>query len=447
MLSLLLLAFLLASLLALALYKPVMAFLVSPIIFIFYKIQYTVLGIPFTVLETYVWFLMLGLVVSFFRHGEVRVAVGDYAMAARRHWFHPLWIAGSLLVASTVALMVTPRELLFETGLVEAPVETFDTFRAALGIWKGWMIPAFLWTLMAGYYLRSELHKELLLHFYTLSAAVVTLLSFIWLYGLELPGTLDGRFGGLFVSANYFVFFVAPAFVYQVVHLVNHVITTKKRKMDYYPYAIAIILGMGLLLARSYASWIAIAIIFLGAAFALLPKKWKGGVVSLIVAGLLVVGFFEFQSDKGQAFIETVERSSTSVRLEVYQISTTLAMENPWFGIGLGTYEPTYKIEAHRILTKPPFEWVMLHPHNLVLSMWLYLGIFGLLWILYVFAVWLYSFLVDRSYDLTLPFLYVLIHGVVDTPFWKPDAILIFFLCLMVALPNFSSLKSTAKAA
>jgi O-antigen ligase len=267
----------------------------------------------------------------------------------------------------------------------------------------------------------------------------------MWTYGFGNPGTLDGRFGGLFVSAKYLVFFIAPAFVYQSVLLVQELMGKKWRDIPMYTYTIAVVLGLGIMLARSYASWIVLAIIFLGVAVALLPKKIKIGAVMAVVVWVAFLGYYEFQTDKGVAFLETTERSSTSVRLEVYEISKALIVEHPIMGIGMGQYEFAYKMNAFRMLGKIPYEWVMLHPHNLFLSMWLSLGLLGALWLLYVVFVWLYGFLISKSYAFSLPFLYILLHGIVDTPFWKPDLVMIFMLCLVIALPTVSILPLKGK--
>jgi hypothetical protein len=46
-------------------------------------------------------------------------------------------------------------------------------------------------------------------------------------------------------------------------------------------------------------------------------------------------------------------------------------------GIGLGHYAEAYKEAAPVVLGKPPMEWVMIHPHNVVLAFWLNMGLLG----------------------------------------------------------------------
>jgi len=86
----------------------------------------------------------------------------------------------------------------------------------------------------------------------------------------------------------------------------------------------------------------------------------------------------------------------------------------------------------------------MLHPHNLYLAMWLNLGIVGLVSFIYIIAATVSRFFVgfkgvlDEKLFGTLKLrlilfamlLIVLIHGLFDTPFFKNDLALLFWVII-----------------
>lgn len=411
------------------------AFFSLPLFFIAYKIKITTFGIPWNVLEIFIDGLFLfWLMEMFFAKRKDLIVFFKKEMTPKS----PIVLWGLFVLVALLGLFTIPKQIVFQTGIPTSPLETFDSMKTALGIIKTWLLPAWFFIILARFYLQTLADGRKIMLSYVLGAFFVAALSLAWKYVLAFPDTIDDRLGGIFVSANYLVFFVTPALIYTGVYILE-----AYRALDWYAFrekqvqlfcVIFPILLIAFLLGKSYGSWIAVFLCFL--LYALWNFTWKQKLISALLLVLLVGGLLstEFGSKKFMTFFETKDQSSTSTRLEVYKISTELLKNNWLTGIGVGQYEAQYKVNAVRILGKTPYEWVMLHPHNIYLSVWLSVGILGFL--LFLIMIWdsVLTFLRSRDWLLFLPFLYLLLHGFVDTPFWKMDMILIFVMLYVVMI-------------
>lgn len=340
-------------------------------------------------------------------------------------------------VAGLITWIAVPSEVVFNTGIKEHLYETYETRRIWLGIMKGWFVPMLLYGLMLHNALKSRRERDEFLAWSVVGACVLAVACLVSRYALGLPDTLDGRLGGMYVSANYLVFLVAPAFVWALYQAMRWWAgKSDAPRWHLWLAAVAVpLLGLVLVLARSYASWLVLAGIGLFLICRWL-RGWKLGAVLLLVvalgAGLMMT---ETGSEKLRGFFTVDQQSSTSVRVEVYEISMALLKQHWLVGIGPGQYESQYITNAHDILGKTPYEWVMLHPHNLYLSVWLSAGLLGLLAFLGMLVQSARGAWRERSLVALLPLAYLLLHGIVDTPFWKLDSMLLFVLLVACCVP------------
>jgi O-antigen ligase len=173
---------------------------------------------------------------------------------------------------------------------------------------------------------------------------------------------------------------------------------------------------------------------------------WKTVAVFFTVAAFLLVSVFVIDPSKLSAVFQFGMRNSSSVRVEVYTIAVNLIRENWLTGIGPGQFPAYYQFESVRILGHVPYEWNMLHPHNLYLAFWLNLGLAGIVSLIWL--VWL-MFMECLKYMRAFAFgaikevpkikiigftlmLAILVHGFLDTPFFKNDLALLFWLIAAV---------------
>jgi O-antigen ligase len=257
--------------------------------------------------------------------------------------------------------------------------------------------------------------------------------------------TVDARASGPFESANYLALYLAPVLLAGGALTVKF-FREKNRNLAGVFLGMTIVMAIALWGTQSYASFIALG---LGAATYLLlhpaisrqHKLWGLGFAATLVAVLLVT---QQGTQKFEQFLDFEGRTSSSVRMEVYEVSLNLIKEAPILGVGLGQFEVQYMLAAPEVLERAPLEWVMLHPHNEVLAFWLNTGLLGL------FAMsWLVTLafikILHREAPHLPPFLQrfwnrfrhgpstqlqliglsmlvvILAHGLFDTPFFKND--------------------------
>lgn len=235
-----------------------------------------------------------------------------------------------------------------------------------------------------------------------------------------------GRLRGIYDVSNSLALVVAPAFVLSLVMAL-----TENKKVFWF---ISIILGIVLLATQSLAGLFSAAISSVLAFSLLRPKKFLPVfvIVFMILAGL----FWQINSGKLGYLLNT--SSSWEARKQIWEVSVSLVGKHPFFGTGLGTFEPAYQSEMKNILdsggkigsTDKPLEWVVRDPHNIFLSFWLNTGLLGLLSMTTLIVI---GFRKSSSLAVALAFASLLIFGLADVPYWKNDLALIWWVFLLLS--------------
>lgn len=448
-----------------ALFRLELAVIGLSAFFPLYLLKGTVAGVPVTLIEALILVTAFVYLLRWLKEGilprgrfaSLFLTVKE-SLAPRESFIHRykyLLLGVALLVgAAFLSLMVTQKELILIDGQI------FPGMRTALGILKGWILVPVIYLFLLLGTLRSSRQCLDVLNTYTISAVV---LGLIGLYQVITQNyiTPDGRASGLFESANYLALYIAPALLYLLIRL-RELVRAKafKTTPSSFIFVGSIVLFLALLGTKSYAAMLAVAvacIFYFGleywrkkgkAATASRNFPWKFvlGIVGLAVVTLVVI--FLIDPLKWQAMFQFAERNSSSVRIEVYTIAWGLIADNWLLGIGMGQFPALYQIEAVNILGHVPFEWNMLHPHNLFLAMWLNFGLLGLAAFTFVLAVCLQKawthFQTFAAEEITgigkirvIAFsllLVIFVHGFFDTPFFKNDLSLLFWMIVAVLM-------------
>ena len=132
------------------------------------------------------------------------------------------------------------------------------------------------------------------------------------------------------------------------------------------------------------------------------------------------------------------------MRLEIYEVAAGLISERPLVGVGPGLFQAYYQTEGPEILERAPMEWNIPHPHNVFFAFWLGAGLLGFLAFLVL--------LVLAHVRLTYPVIAlwgILIHGFFDTPFWKNDLAMVFWVVIgaILILQTYGSSSSKKREA
>lgn len=393
--------------------------LISPLLYTTYLLRFQIAGVPFSILEIFTYFLFGLWILELIR--DRKIIKWDRKTA----WY---WYAAFFVFAGgTLGVLMSPDFLAIPSG------ELFNAKRVSLGVWKGWVLAPILYFAVLTQVLKTKSDVQKILTVFVYSAALVSLTA----YGFGLFGTgvtIDFRLRGFYESANYLALYLVPAILISI-YLMLQRQNKKPTKWDYIDLSALVVMVYSLFFTKSYAGIIGLfGSIGLFSVYFLIknPKQRKkiiGGIVVLFFTFVVVV-ISQINTSKFKQFLDWENRSSTSVRLEIYKTSIDLIKEKPLIGHGPGLFQPNYQIQAPVTLGHAPLEWNMPHPHNIFLGFWINTGLIGLLAFLLILV------LAHQSFTFPLIALWgILIHGLFDMPFWKNDLAMIFWLliaCILV---------------
>ncbi len=381
---------------------------ISPFLFPFYLFRFKLIGIPFTVLELFSYVLFFLYLLS--RRLKLNKTLNKY-----------LFSIFLFLIAAIIGVVVAPDNIVLPLGV------NLDSKRLALGVFKGWVFVPVLYFFVFSQVLSTKKDIDNILRNFTYSAAFVSLISyFLGIFGNGI--TYDFRLNGLFESANYLSLFLVPALL-----LCMYFVLQRKKPFSRYYYldlASLVIMVHALLFTKSYAAIlgvfgaIGISILYFILFKAKNRRKYIIAFSSLVLTFILII-LSQLNSPKFKQFLDFENRSSTSVRLEIYQTSIALIKKEPITGVGLGLFQARYQNNIKQVLGRFPMEWNMPHPHNIFLAFWINTGIIGL----FAFLSLLFLSHKKITYPL-IPLWGILIHGMFDVPFWKNDLAMIFWLII-----------------
>jgi O-antigen ligase len=386
---------------------------ISPFFFPLYLLRFDVYGIPFTALEGFAYLLF-----ALWLLGLITRCVGF-------SWDKPLryyWLAVFVLfLGATMGVLNAPHYINLPSS------EVLDAQRVALGVWKGWIVAPMLYFAVLTQTIKSNLDLKKLLRLFVYSSALVALSS----YGFGLFGdgiTYDFRLSGFFESANYLSLYLVPPLLISVCFMFQRI--GSPRLKDYLDLSSLVIMAHALFFTKSYAAIIGVFGALILYIFYLITKSRvrKRSIVAGLIAIIITFGVVvltQINTPKFQQFLDWENRSSTSVRLEIYEIAWGLIDENSLIGVGPGLFQANYQTKGPDILGHAPMEWNIPHPHNIFFAFWLNAGLLGLLALLMIIVFADFRF----TYPL-IAFWGLLIHGIFDTPFWKNDLSMIFWLVL-----------------
>lgn len=302
-------------------------------------------------------------------------------------------------------------------------------YLAGLGIIKSWFLVPFSFSLMAVSTLGRSKLKNVLGSLY-ISAFLVALISLVYyLLGVT---TYDARLEAFFNSPNYLAMYLSPAVI-----IAAYLIVEDKRKKTILRsiYISLTIILLALFFTYSYAAWVSVGISLLF--FIVISKKPSRGYLVAFLFGLLLVLFFQRNSEKFISLLSFNDRSSLASRVLIWRSAGKMIGNNWLFGIGPGNFQADYL--QYQKYYPPYLEWAVPHPHSLYLAFWLYSGILGLagfLSLVYLAVARLWANKKKEMLNLVSLsiVIYFLVHGVFDTTYFKNDLAVVFWLAYLVSI-------------
>lgn len=365
-----------------------------------YLVQFEILSIPTTLLEVFIYIAVLIFIIQNHR--------GLWTRAVNT--FKPIfWPMLLIIVGLTVGTIVSPD------------------LRLSLGIFKGWFVdPLILYFLVANTIEWKKVEHYVLA--LLLSTVPMSLLA-LW---QTIAGdfiTVDGRASAWFVSANYLSMYVVP-----ILFLGLAVVGSHNRSYTTTVLGVWVLGVAALYVSFSYGGWLALlgglAVLF-AVYFSRYWRVWIWAVLVPVVAFVSQLG-----NERFMKMLDISERSSASVRLQVWQTGLLMAKEHWLTGIGLGQFRDQYLSYASRLFN-PPWELAILHAHNLFLQFIINLGVIGLagfVWLVVRFFSWFKHNPTLMSIALITAMSAILVHGLIDTTYWKNDLSALFWVIIALGV-------------
>jgi len=372
-----------------------------------YLVRFKIWWIPVTLLEIIIYGLFILWLVSKIQQNNFQLKKATF--------FYPIFL---IFLGMTLATLFS------------------DDLRASAGIWKGWFIVPLLYLVVLASCLKTKEQIRNILFALTLSGTGVALIALFYWLNNEL--TYDGRLGAFYPSPNYLAFYLSPLLI-----LSFYLYSSFKNKISKILLLTAnCLLFIVIYLTYSYGAWlgIAAALIFLLICFRQLKIRAGRSGFSFYLVGfilLLVILSFLWQipGQKFQGFLDFSYPSLKS-RLVIWQSAWEIIKDHPLIGIGPGMFQKYYL--AYQVKFPPYLEWTVPQPHNLFLAFWLQTGLIGLVGFIWL-LIWFFKKNFARKAPKILPIvlmatmIYILIHGLIDTPYWKNDLSVIFWLLIALS--------------
>lgn len=322
-----------------------------------------------------------------------------------------MWLIGLVMTRRAreliwQALSRVPREIIWGAvsiligGVVGAAVSPL--FPQSLGALKSWVVVPMLFGLIL--LVVKPTKKELTVWMLVLAAGwlIRGVLSF------NLAAAL-ARLTGDFESANYLSMLIAPLLAWLYV-------AARQSKSSILWLAVFLI-GTELVLTQSIGGLLGATAAIAG--FEIFGRRKLGSSsLILIVLPVIIIGGLIWQR-------LTPERNSFDSRVQIWRAAGEMILEQPLSGPGLRGFEYYFPTVIADVAEKP-IERTAAQPHNLLLSFWVNGGLLGIIGLVIILA-WVYRRRQpNQAAFWTISAIFV--HGLVDTPYWRLDLALMFWL-------------------
>ncbi len=392
-----------------------------------YLIRFSFLGIPTTLLEILIYIAAIATI--------IKILIKKEKIQFDNSFKTIIIFASLFLVSGIISVFVAPNKT------------------EALGLFKAYIFDPILFFAVLIANIKNKKDINLIISGLILGGLLVSLQA-IW---QKLTGnvTADGRVVGIFgYSPNYLALYLTPiaalnfGFIWFYVRKIN-----KNIIGNIWHYTSAFILMfIAIILTGSRA---AIGTIIIGM-FAFLSFEYWQKIKSnkvikilfycfiiLLLAGCCFVVKPNWSASKDAGRVS----SSNNIRWEIWQTTAKdiIPQNNNWLlGVGLGNYQNYFVTLTQDRVNFP--EWISplaLTPHNVFLTIWMNLGLLGLVVFVYLIIISITKLIKnpDNIYrNLLLATLIVfIIQGMVDSLYWKNDLAIIFWIIIGLSLISVSN--------
>lgn len=323
-----------------------------------------------------------------------RIALSRVRDDIRKHWPLSLGIA-LLLIAGTISMFIAPD------------------LRAAAGLWKAHIIePIALFVVFITTFKKEDAPKIIfalsLTALATATFAIYQKFTGAWIPNPYWAAKETRRATSVWGFPNAIGLFLAP--------LIPLFLWMSFRANRVYYLLVAIASILAIIFAKSTGALVGLAAAFV--IVGVLYKKTRVATFVLAMLGTLMILFVPAAHSIKQELL--LQDRSGQIRRDMWAESVELLSEHPILGTGLSSYKEV----IHRFRID---KWIEIfeYPHNIILNFWIELGALGVLAFALIFY-WIFK--TARHPALLAAFIIILIHGLVDVPYFKNDLTIQFWL-------------------
>lgn len=426
-----------------------------------YLIRFYLFGVPMTLLEGMILLLFLMWLIKLYLNKRLDLTITQWL----RNKFQPEATQIKHIRYNLIPTILRWPILLFITAATIALFFSAQTMAAA-GIWKAYFIEPIMFLLIFVYHVKknSQLNKIIT------GFALLTLIIFIYALIQKLTGwninninwylPETRRITTFFGYPNANGLLLAPLGVL----LFSTLWLKEKLWLKIIKFVAFISSILTIIWAGSEGALVAMAF---GTLIILIAKKRTRFLAAFLV-GLFILLIIINPTVKG-LFLEKITISDFSGQIRQAQWLETLTMlkDRPIMGGGLASYQMAIE-PYHQTGIVINGQWqpveIFLYPHNFFLTFWSetgFLGLIAIVWLLISIGILIYrinikkkwlpkykkNYITNLSLGLTAAFVTIIIHGLVDVPYFKNDLSIVFWILIgiLIVLYNHTVNKNIAR--
>lgn len=386
-----------------------------------YQIRFQIFGIPLTFLEVLILILFGVWIIKKIKYQKYSI----FHYKKLETWF---WLILGWLLISMIAVFIS------------------SDLRAGAGIWKAYFLEPILFLIVFLDVVKDRKDLKLAIGSLIFSGLFVVFYSFyqkitgqgVWsteIWGQ--PKIL--RATGPFPHPNFLGLYLGPLFIFGLGYMF---LNFKKNILFITKVLFFSVLFLGsFIFAKSEGAIIAIFIAsFFCAMFYKPIRKWV--LISTLIFVLVLLSFplsRHYLTEK--IFFQDL---SGRLRVNIWKGAVDMLKERPILGAGLNGYQILAPEYQERYYDQDTQELISVethpYPHNLFLTIWLELGFLGLV----IFFLILFQFFKEGfknfkkepilTGSIMGAMIVVLIHGLVDTPYFKNDLSILFWVIIGIII-------------
>jgi O-antigen ligase len=379
-----------------------------------YVVRWHVGPLPTTLLENLVVLTILLYLITLWRHHE--------PLPKRTPYDIPILV---FLVAGAIGIFVAPDH------------------RAALGIYRAFLLEPIAIFYMAIVVLRSKTDLKPLLVAGAVSASLFSLAVVVTFAGELIGGHLNpnsapGVFG---INPNAIALYLGPIAAVAA----GFVLFADSRRSRWIALAVLAFVLPALACTLSRGAFLAGAVLALVAVLSVRNSRLRFGLLAAAVVGGFALSRVPFIAARLAHQLDP-HQSTLALREAIWSVTLRMLRDHPLLGAGISGYQTVMAHYRTRNLHPEPYA------HNIFLTTWSEVGLIGLA----AFTVILFGLLwrawrnFSSAHEIYRPLIWgifgawvvFVIHGLVDSPYWKNDLSLEFWILAALEVAAIRGLES-----